>query len=206
LTKSKLNIYYKLEREANLSKKIGGKYMLKIECKIGPKKKGRHPVPLTFTMRTEGEEEKDLMPLFHFKKQYRFPYPVFGMYDDQNQCYEHCMFTTAEVNIEKVGPFSLNTQQILLGCKDLNKEKCKNCKVYLPWKPGQNPDYSDVLNILEQMAKDVTDMYNNAINEANESIELDEKTIFVYEAGEQNILVYETKNTETSKPSRRVKI
>jgi len=181
--------------------------MLKIECKIGPKKRGFFRTPLIFRAWTEGEEEHELNACFHFNKTYTFPDIIMAGKDPRRGGRVCSEKKEVKVSFEQCSGFNLNAQNILMGCVG---GTCSNCQVFLPWRSGAKPDYSDLLGVLKQIAQDITNMYNDAMEKARASLEIDETEVFVYDSEFQQIvdaLQFSTnKGENSSRPSRKVKV
>jgi len=177
---------------------------LHIECKFGPKKRGGFRVPVYFLAEANEEE---LNPLFEMKQEYVLPEQVFGGGKNvekpatkQNCCKAVNKLT---VHVSTYGSFKI-TESRLLYCGSYYP--CQTCKIYLPWRPGVHPDYSDFEQVFQKIASDIKEMYEKAVSEALASSEIPEYQVVLFDSSQETVLSQKFQEDVRSRPQRKLKL
>ena len=173
---------------------------LHIECKFGPKKRGGFRVPVHFLAQAD---EQEFNPHFQINKKYSLSEKIFGgkggaveknggiacIYAD------HLILDVNCYGSLKIAVFNL------FGCCG-----CSNCQVYLPWRPGAHPDYSDFEQVFQQIANDIRAMYENAVAEALASEEIAQYDVVVFDSSQETILSQKFQEDVRTKPQRKLRV
>jgi len=172
---------------------------LHIECKFGPKKRGGFRVPVHFLAEADEEE---LNPHFQMNKRFSLSEKTFGgkggaVEKDGGIACRYADYLVLNVNCYgsiKITVFNL------FGCSG-----CSDCKVYLPWRPGASPNYSDFEQIFQQIANDIKEMYENAVAEALASEEIAQYDVVLINTSHETLSLNLQEETR-SRPQRKLKI
>jgi len=170
--------------------------MLKVYYKIYRKRRGYWRPRLEFYRIYEESEVLNLRPKLVFEREYQLPGPIYLGPDCEAEGGEDCkqiksLFLRIDSYIDK-----LNKPHTRSNLHTVCASECAGCKAYLPWRSGV--DYSDYVAVFDQVAKDLIEAWNKAVEEAQAS-----------EEGEEIEAVYTpetfTQKRDRNKKNRKVK-
>jgi len=177
---------------------------LHIECKFGPKKRGGFRVPVHFLAQANEEE---LNPRFFMEKEYPLPTDIYGggkHVETPKISRSYCRIVNyLTVHVNSYGVFEI-TPVRLLNCG--SSAACNTCTIYLPWRPGAHPDYSDFERVFKQIADDIRAMYENVVAEALASSEIQEYQVVLFDSSQETILSQKFQEDTRSRPQRKLKL
>ncbi len=147
--------------------------MLKVCYKIYKKRRGYWRPRLEFHRIYEESEALSLRPKLVFQKEYQLPGPIYLGPDCEAEGNEGCrqiksLFIRIDSYVDR--PNKLHIRPSLHAHTCIST--CPGCKAYLPWRP--KVDYSDYIAVFDQVAKDLIEAWNKAVEEAFASEEGEE--------------------------------
>lgn len=151
-----------------------------VNLQIGKKKRGNWRVPVSMEIDIQGEEV-ELRPLLKLDKSYPLPKPIYAGRDSSiiKRGGSYCKKVTKihlkeELYLENPGKKSIP----LLDKAECKGTPCNGCATYIGWLAGANPDYSEYLAVLEEIARDLVEAWEKGFAEAECSGEIKETFSF----------------------------
>lgn len=156
--------------------------MLQVSWKIGKKPRGNWRPPLDFKIEIIQQSESEIeilacRPRLVFSREYALPGEMYAGKDAMRRG-AGCQ-TTRKIKID-INTF-ISSPDLLLGNTELFMGcSCagSGCKLYLEWRPGK-PDYSDFEAVFHQIAADLIEAWNKALEEAMASEEYEGEEVVV---------------------------
>ncbi len=150
--------------------------MLKLYYKIHKKRRGYWRPRLEFYRIYEESEALSLRPLIFFQKEYPLPGQIYlgNKPDCEQEGGGYCkqirsLFISINSYVDRPNKLHIRSSLHAKVCAST----CSGCKAFLPWRPGV-PDYSDYITVFNQVAKDLLEAWEKAVQEAQASEEGEE--------------------------------
>jgi len=186
--------------------------MVTVKYKLGKKKCGNWLLPLEYFVAEFTAPKEDVRPYFKFEKEYFFPERIYFGTDadlEKKGVGSYCKSIARGSNkildlsfyIEKQETnrnISIDILRKIVKCQI----QCVNCKICLGFREGNPPDYSDVEQLFQQIANDIIDAYNKAVEKALNYGDTEEKEFCI--TNESNFDIKQQQ--EEAKPVRKINI
>jgi len=179
--------------------------MLKVAFKIMPKKRGNWFPQLIVSREYIESDELKLNPLFNFKKEYQLPGKIFFATKNELKVSDVFCKSIDKITININTYFSTPCAMHIRACLSCSVcgYTCQQCHAFLEWRPGAKPDYSDFIAVFEQVAQDIIEAWQKAVQEAYNSGENDEVDIVFSSDSYKQVRVEEELKT---KPTRKLRL
>lgn len=151
---------------------------MRITWKIGKKKRGNWRTPFDFHVEIDDDADVlALRPLLRLEKTYRFPSLIFYSKESKTEkSGTSCCRRNESISVD-IDRY-IDQQGVLFDKLPICGSDCNGCRGYLDWRPGK-PDYSDFEAVFQQIAEDLLQAWQQAINEAMDSEEYESHEVII---------------------------
>jgi len=170
------------------------------------KKRGNFlPRLVAFREIVEGED-LELSPRFIFQREYELPDKIYFSKTEEVKCgqivctsIQRLLFDIKESPKAQANNENIKSFLNMRACG----QNCSTCYAFLEHRAGDPPDYSDYIAVFEQVARDMIETYNEAVERAYNSGPT-ERIDIVFSSNPLNQI--ETEEELKTKPSRKLKV